>query len=129
MRPRRAWSKSASQVGGPASITTKVTLCAVCHAELPFKAQRCPSCGAPRTELKHAPVQIASALRAAAAIDAPPTAPTPPAVGTATGFRFGIGFALGALMIAAVAWLALDNDYVIDVDSTCDWTFRLKPRS
>lgn len=211
-------------MSGPAPITTKVTLCAICHAELPFKALRCPSCGAPRTELKRAPAHIGSAIEAAAAIDASPTAPTapaPPAVGTATGFRFGIGFALGALVIAAVAWLAInaaqgkggdiafdlsigsptvvrfsgsdtatsvpfrlrgdvdvewtarpssttgcqmravlraastpseyqvlvdgetltetsrtqallaliDNDYVIDVASNCDWSFRFKPRS
>lgn len=29
-------------------------------------------------------------------------------VGSATGFRFGIGFALGALVIVAVAWLAIN---------------------
>lgn len=108
MRPRRAWSKSASQVSGPAPITTKVTLCAVCHAELPFKALRCPSCGAPRTEQKRTPPPIVSALQAAAGVDDSPTAPAPPAVGTATGFRFGIGFALGALVIVALAWLVIN---------------------
>jgi hypothetical protein len=35
-------------------------------------------------------------------------APSAPAVGTATGFRFGIGFALGALVIVALAWLAIN---------------------
>jgi len=204
-------------VSGPAPITTKVTLCAICQAELPFKALKCPSCGAPRTELNRPPAPIVSALQAAAAVDAPPTAPASPAVGTSAGFRFGVGFALGALVIAALAWLAfnalqgtgggislgspivstfsgsgsatsevvhlsgeidvdwttrpigpaacriravlqvalkptelqvlvdgeiiteatgtqatgrlIDNDYLIDVDSTCGWTFRLKPRS
>ena len=205
MRPRRAWSTSASQVSGPAPITTKVTLCASCHAELPFKATRCPSCGAPRDEPKD---PLATTV---------PAASVASAVGTAAGFRFGIGFALGALAIAALVWLGVsalqggngsiafgsptasvfngsgsttsepvrlvgvvdvewsarpsstaacriravlriaarpsdhevlaeqvsiteatgthvlyglvDNDYVIEVDSTCDWTFRLKPRS
>jgi hypothetical protein len=95
-------------VSGPAPITTKVTLCASCHAELPFKAVRCPTCGAPRTELRRTLVPIVSALQAAAAVDAPPTVPAPPAVGTSAGFRFGIGFALGALVIAALAWLAIN---------------------
>ena len=187
---------------GPSPVTTKVTLCASCSAELPFKAQHCPSCGAAREEEKVAPAA------------APPTAP---AVGTAAGFRFRLGFAAGALIIAALAWLGfnalqgadggitfgspmastfegsgsatsepvrlggeidvdwtarpnspagcrmravlqvasnpnerevlvdgetiteatgthvlyglIDNDYVIDVASNCDWSFRLKPRS
>jgi len=108
VRPRRAWSKSSSQVSGPAPITTKVTLCAICHAELPFKALKCPSCGAPRTELKRPPAPIASALQAAEALDPQPTTRSAPAVGTASGFRFGIGFTLGALVILAVAWLAIN---------------------
>jgi hypothetical protein len=207
-------------VGGPAPITTRVTLCAICQADLPFKALKCPSCGAPRTERKRPPAPIVSALQAAAAIGEPPSAQAARTVGTSAGFRFGIGFALGALVIVAIAWLAInaaqgelgdisdlniglpavvtfsgsgsatsepfrlrgdvdvdwtarprastgcrmravlhvastpteyqalidgetltetsrtqalkaliDNDYVIDVDSTCDWSFRFKSQS
>lgn len=108
MRPRRAWSIRASQVSGPAPITTKVTLCAICQAELPFKAQKCPSCGAARTELKRPPVAIVSPLQAAAAIDDQSNGRSAPVVGTATGIRFGIGFALGALVIVGLAWLAIN---------------------
>ena len=39
-------------------------------------------------------------------IDEPPNVPGSP-VGTTSGFRFGLGFALGALVILAAAWLAL----------------------
>ncbi len=93
---------------GPAPITTKVTLCAICQADLPFKALKCPSCGAPRTERKRPPAPIVSALQAAAAIGEPPSAQAAPTVGTSAGFRFGIGFALGALVIVAIAWLAIN---------------------
>jgi hypothetical protein len=94
-------------VSGPAPITTKVTLCAICHAELPFKALKCPSCGAPRTEQRRPPAPITSALQAAEAFDAQSTTRPSPTVGTASGFRFGIGFAVGALVIVAIAWLAI----------------------
>ncbi len=104
MRPRRAWSKLPSRVKGPSPITTRITLCTSCSAELPFKAEHCPSCGAARPDLNRVPGSAGPAAPPPATVGAPSAL----AVGTSAGFRFGIGFALGALVIVALAWLAIN---------------------
>lgn len=78
------------RVAGPSPLTTRLTLCASCSAELPFEARFCPSCGASRSGSIAEP-QGSSDLRMS--------------IGVASGFKFGVGFALGGLAVGAVAWL------------------------
>jgi hypothetical protein len=194
-------SKSVEPVAGPSPVSTRLNLCASCAATLPPRAKKCPSCGAPIVD---------------DAVAAVAPAPTPASLNVATGFKFGIGFAVGVVLIVALAWLGvstilgsgglpafgspaaafsgtgsatsefvhlagdvevswmmrptlaascahravirvalrpgdeelivdrqvlsetsgthvlyglIDSDYVIAVDSSCEWSFRLKPRS
>lgn len=79
-----------TRVAGPSPLTTRHTLCASCSAEMPFGAKFCPSCGASRSG-SIAVSEEQSNLRVSISI--------------ASGFKFGVGFALGGLVVGVVAWL------------------------
>ena len=87
-------TKSTSRVAGPSPVTTRLNLCASCAATLPPKAQKCPACGASRVD---------------DAVESVAPAPAPAQLGVGTGFRFGMGFAVGAVLIAALAWLGINT--------------------
>lgn len=79
-----------SRVAGPSPVTTRLTLCASCAATLPPKAKRCPTCGASRPG-EPEPAVVSPALTFG--------------LGVTTGFKFGAGLAIGAVVVAALAWL------------------------
>ena len=90
-------AKSVARVAGPSPVSTRLNLCASCAATLPPRAKQCPSCGAPIVD------------DAVASVASVAPAPTPAPLNVAAGFKFGIGFAVGAVLIVALAWLGVST--------------------